>query len=648
MHTQGLSQTSVFRPTFLVAIAGLMLSATTTFAQNATPSTAPQAAKMPEFASLPHPSRRQLPTGRPGFQGAPSHRSPADANIIYENGPTDGQTYAWGINFGGTVSDTFTITQNAAQISGMNFGAWLYPGDVLQSVEVSISSQPLKGGTSYFDQIINLTQSGCVPNNSGFTVCTEAGSFTVSGLNAGTYWVNLQNAVVNTGDPVYWDQNSGVGCHSQGCPSQAEESSVGTIPSEAFTVLGTSSPPPPTNNRACPAPQTGFHDIHDFGTGPIGYGVTIDQAGDVYGTIPTAGIYAQGLLYRLTQRAGHWFDSTLYNFLGGSNGANPYGVIVGQHGELYGSAAGGSYGYGLIYKATPPLHTCANTFCGWNESAIYEFKSSSDAFGVTTFDSAGNLYGITCCGGLYGSGAVFELMPSQGSWTEKLLYTFTGGKDGGSPNGLLVGRDGNLYGTASVGGNTDCGVWGDQQCGVVFELTPSGSGWTERVIYAFTGSAGDGYQPHSLIQDGQGNLLGISTCQYEAGECWNGGVHLGGVVFLLSPAGDGWDFNQYHYYIDTECPDFQYDVTYHALAMDGSGNLYATEGGSEIDGNGNQWWCGAVLNVIGGGGTTLVSGNADVFGNLTSDADGNLYGTTSTCGFGTTSRTTGMVWRYSP
>ncbi len=65
----------------------------------------------------------------------------------------------------------------------------------------------------------------------------------VSGLyvatsNGTTYWLNLYNAAVPSGDPVYWDENSGVGCHGNGCPSQASESAIGTIPSEAFTIGG--------------------------------------------------------------------------------------------------------------------------------------------------------------------------------------------------------------------------------------------------------------------------------------------------------------------------------------------------------------------------------------------------------------------------
>jgi hypothetical protein len=87
------------------------------------------------------------------------------------------------------------------------------------------------GGTVYTDQFINLTQSGCSGNQYGFNVCTESGMLgTPVNLAAGTYWLNLANAVNGDGDPVYWDENSG--------PSSASENSVGTIPSEAFTVLG--------------------------------------------------------------------------------------------------------------------------------------------------------------------------------------------------------------------------------------------------------------------------------------------------------------------------------------------------------------------------------------------------------------------------
>ncbi|HUI83229.1 MAG TPA: PEP-CTERM sorting domain-containing protein [Candidatus Binatia bacterium] len=161
---------------------------------------------------------------------------PAMADNIYDNGPINGTTDAWTINFGFVVSDTFTVSTTGANITGISFGAWLFVGDTLESAEVSITSQE-NGGTSYFDQVVNFTQSGCVGNQYGYNVCTETGALNTY-LNQGTYWLNLQNAVVNTGDPIYWDENSGVGCSGSGCPSQASENSVGTIPGEAFTVLG--------------------------------------------------------------------------------------------------------------------------------------------------------------------------------------------------------------------------------------------------------------------------------------------------------------------------------------------------------------------------------------------------------------------------
>jgi hypothetical protein len=149
-------------------------------------------------------------------------------NDVYDNGATNGTVDAWTINFGFAVSDTFTLGASTP-VNGVNFAAWLFPGDVLESAEVSITSAEF-GGTTYFDGTVNFTQSGCTTNQLGFSLCNETGNITSTNLNAGTYWLNLQNAVVNTGDPIYWDENSG--------PSSASESSVGTVPSESFTVLG--------------------------------------------------------------------------------------------------------------------------------------------------------------------------------------------------------------------------------------------------------------------------------------------------------------------------------------------------------------------------------------------------------------------------
>lgn len=161
---------------------------------------------------------------------------PAMAGDVYNDGPINGTVDAWTINFGFFVGDSFTVSGGTSTINGIQFGAWVEPGDTLQSVEVQIESEP-GGGTMYFDQMVNFTGSGCVANQYGYDVCTETGLFNGPTLNNGTYWLILQNAVTAEGNPVYWDENSGIGCTSPGCPSQTvvEE---GSIPAESFTVLG--------------------------------------------------------------------------------------------------------------------------------------------------------------------------------------------------------------------------------------------------------------------------------------------------------------------------------------------------------------------------------------------------------------------------
>ena len=170
---------------------------------------------------------------------------PATADNIYNNGPINGNTDGWTINFGEAVADSFTVSTGNSTINSLAFGAWLFPGDVLESVEVSMTSDAF-GGTTYFDQSVNVTQSGCTANQYGYDVCIESGAFNGPTLPNGTYFLNLQNAVVNTGNPVFWDENSGVGCTSPGCPSVAETNDclaskgdyLGCIPSESFTLSG--------------------------------------------------------------------------------------------------------------------------------------------------------------------------------------------------------------------------------------------------------------------------------------------------------------------------------------------------------------------------------------------------------------------------
>jgi len=171
---------------------------------------------------------------------------PASAQMwSYDNGPINGTIDAFTINFGYSVSDTFVA--GGSSVNGFSFGTFEFPGDIMLSVDWSITSGENSGtvfgsGTASGN---NLTDKFLSENQFGYYI----NEITVTGLNASvtsgtTYWLTLQNAVIQSGDPVFWDQNSGIGCMSNGCPSMASQSSVGTIPSESFTISGGSGTTP--------------------------------------------------------------------------------------------------------------------------------------------------------------------------------------------------------------------------------------------------------------------------------------------------------------------------------------------------------------------------------------------------------------------
>jgi PEP-CTERM motif len=165
---------------------------------------------------------------------------------LYDNGPINGTVDAWTINYGYVIGDSFVLSANAT-VGGFNFGVWESPGDVLTSVDWSITSQPV-GGTVYGSGTAsgkNLTDQFLSVNQYGYAI----DQITVTGLNVPlssgkTYWLNLQNAVVPSGNPVYWDENSGIGCKGDdgmggGCPSTASSGGVGSDPAESFDINGT-------------------------------------------------------------------------------------------------------------------------------------------------------------------------------------------------------------------------------------------------------------------------------------------------------------------------------------------------------------------------------------------------------------------------
>jgi uncharacterized repeat protein (TIGR03803 family) len=291
------------------------------------------------------------------------------------------------------------------------------------------------------------------------------------------------------------------------------------------------------------------------------------------------------------------------------------------------------------------------------ENILYNFGAvTGDAIqplsGVI-FDNAGNLYGTTNEGGVdtdcqglgnSGCGTVYELSPVGSGWQETLLYSFSGGSDGGVPAaGLLRDASGNLYGTTQLGGlSGGCSGFG---CGVVFELSPSGSTWTETVIHTFTGGADGAYPVAALIFDAAGNLYGTASA---GGNSTTGCVYQRingcGVAFELSPSGSTWTESVLHTF--TNGSDGAAPVA--ALTSDTAGTLYgiAEFGGTTSDGvvfelkkgTAGVWKLGAIHTFTGG------NGGAHPEAGLIFDSAGNLYGSTAIDGadFG------GVVFELSP
>ena len=654
MPSQANPLISVFRTILLVGVTALLITwaGPPLSAQSAVPPTAVQAAKTPQFAKrLAHPANRSAsPKPVPARQA--SHRAPGQGTYMYENGPINGNIDAWVINFGFIVSDTFTIPTNDGQttITGMSFAAWLFPGDTLTSAELSITSEP-NGGTSYFDQTVSFIQQGsCSVNNYGFNVCTENAAFSGPMLNAGTYWVNLQNALVPSGDPVYWDENSGDGCMSPGCPSLADINSVGSIPSESFTILGetTTTSSPPTCFES-----GGNLQILDSFTGQQGgfnNGVSLDQAGNLYGTSIYGGDNGAGLAYKLAHFAG-WLLDPLFSFFGGNDGGYPTDSILGPNGSLYGGAPGGipncgsdgSQYCGLIYNLTPGPTACVTALCRWSENVPYRFTSVIDGSGtiyVTAYDQYGDLYGTTSAGGLFNAGTVFELTPSGGGWTKTTLYTFTGGSDGGAPSQVLLRNDGNLYGIAA-------GVHFNP--GLIFQLTPAGGGrWTESVLYG--GGSGD-FRPASLVQDSAGNLYGIGSVISQLNQPT-------ALLYTLQKTGSGWDVSENIPYHACQPNDIPFS-SMNNVTIDAAGNLYGTGSGGErysrssdgSPGGGTECFYNFIFKASYANGNWqyqdldfLLNTYFSSSGSLAVDTGGNLYGTTWDCG----TNSAGTVWQVSP
>jgi len=331
--------------------------------------------------------------------------------------------------------------------------------------------------------------------------------------------------------------------------------------------------------------------LWSFGTGtdasggaaPLG-GLIMDSKGSLYGTTPVGGTHINpangegyGTVFELTPPSsigGPWTESILWNF-GNSDGSSPErSLIMDSGGNLYGTTfIGGAFSSGTVFELKP------TDGAGWNESVLWDFGNGTDGAGPVaglSMDKSGNLYGTTAVGGTDKMGTVFELTPSGAGWNESVLWDFGNGTDGaGAFAGLIMDGSGNLYGTTREGGVSGAGT--------VFELTaPTGGGsWTESILWNFNpGSRGkkDGFAPEGdLVMDAGGNLYGTTSSggTYFQDPSDHPSFVAPGIVFKLAPPSTAGGSWTESILRNFGKPKDGYNP--HAgLILDKSGNLYGT------------------------------------------------------------------------
>jgi uncharacterized repeat protein (TIGR03803 family) len=237
-----------------------------------------------------------------------------------------------------------------------------------------------------------------------------------------------------------------------------------------------------------------------------------------------------GTVYSLTPGTkGAWTESVLYAFKGAttSDGSEPIGIwkpLDSTSPLFVTTLAGGTYGAGAVVELTP------TSSGSWTEEVLHSFGPSPDGqspYGAVVADTKGNLYGTTGSGGK-GFGVVYRMQPNGSSYTESVLYSFEGGNDGANPHaGLIIDKEGALYGTTVDGGSANSGT--------VFKLTPQGSGYTESILYSFQGPPNDGAQPYGALTAvgtlplaANGKVIGMSS---------SGGSRGYGIVYELTLTG---------------------------------------------------------------------------------------------------------------
>jgi len=379
-----------------------------------------------------------------------------------------------------------------------------------------------------------------------------------------------------------------------------------------------------------------------------------DQSGNLYGATFAGGAngfgrgsYGDGVVFEFTLGTGKYH--VIYNFCsrgGCADGKAPYRVklVIDVAGNLYGTTSyGGSNGGkndrgGIVFEL---IHGTS----GWHERTLYSFCAKhgcvdgydphnglaySGAATGAAYDGISPLYGTTYSGGANGSGTVFALSPKiKHKWAHTVLYSFcqsAGCADGEGPETpLFIDGAGNIFGTTVMGGEIGAGV--------VFELSPGGSGYSESVLHSFCTffACRDGANPYAgVIMDGSGNLFGTTTAQ--------GGTGLG-LVFEMIPAGSQWSYGVLDNFGGSTGAD-----SIGALILGSDGNLYGTTYGGGAKGDGTVFTFNSTIQSLYSfcSARRCADGTRPLAG-LFQDSAGNFFGTTLFSG-----KYNGTLYELSP
>jgi uncharacterized repeat protein (TIGR03803 family) len=338
-------------------------------------------------------------------------------------------------------------------------------------------------------------------------------------------------------------------------------------------------------------------------------------------------VFTLGVFTASAAEASHGSVTTVHTFAGTDGSFSTSGLSADAAGNLYGTTQiGGASNAGVVFRLSP-------TENGVKYTVLYTFTGGADGgnpLGTLVFDSQGNAYGTVSSGGTAGLGAVYKLTPVENGkpWSESVLYSFQGGSDGQIPFGEVVfDAAGNLYGTTSRGGVTHLGCF-QSGCGTIYELSPTSNGqWQETILHDFSDANGEGAEPRAgVVFDSAGNLYGTTNSggNNSVSACNTFNSDGCGTVFELMPASGG----QWNLVTLVDFNFFNGAIPRSGVTLDGKGNLFgATSGGGAFSG-------GTVFSLTQKSGE-WTAGKLHSFpphsqpsGNVAFDTDGNLYSTT--------------------